>query len=321
MEQEEEKKELFDGVDLNMFDEVETYLNSREENETSEEESEETNELKDQDKPDEDITDLESKQESEEDDDEDEDKNKKEDPSSQNTKTSSPFAPYAILLVEEGVLPNYDEEKYGSGAEGLIEAKRDHIQAEINVGIEEYKANLHPRLKWLQDNIDEGVSLKSLLEIDEQRVGLEGISEEQLKTDDSVKKQVARQFYQKTTNFSDARIDKTIKMLEDTGELDNEVPGFYQELNKINEIEEANEAERARQEQANAIKQQEERLSKKLKPLKTLDNIINVNTEGVQGKQLYIINEKLVNLKKPMMTDDGIRELEQLIEGSFDLSE
>ncbi len=69
-----------------------------------------------------------------------------------------------------------------------------------------------------------------------------------------------------------------------------------------------------------AKEQQQERLNKKQKPLKVLDNIINVVTDGVQGKSLYEINERLVNLKKPMLTDDGIRELEQLIEGTLDSS-
>lgn len=69
-----------------------------------------------------------------------------------------------------------------------------------------------------------------------------------------------------------------------------------------------------------AIKQQEERINKKLKPLKVLDNIINSITDGVQGKEIYEINEKLVNLKKPLLTEDGIKDLEDLIDGSLDSS-
>jgi 5'-3' exonuclease len=69
-----------------------------------------------------------------------------------------------------------------------------------------------------------------------------------------------------------------------------------------------------------ASKQQIERKENKQKPLKVLDNIINCVTDGVQGKQLYEINEQLVNLSKPMMTEEGIRELEHLIEGTLDSS-
>jgi 5'-3' exonuclease len=66
-----------------------------------------------------------------------------------------------------------------------------------------------------------------------------------------------------------------------------------------------------------ASKQQEERISAKQKPLKVLQNIIDAVTDGVQGKKIYQINEKLVNLSKPMMTKDGIRALELLKNGSL----
>lgn len=67
-----------------------------------------------------------------------------------------------------------------------------------------------------------------------------------------------------------------------------------------------------------AEKQQIERKKQKLKPLKVLDNIINKVTEGVQGEKIYEINERLVNLQKPMMTLDGIQALEQLMDGTLD---
>lgn len=66
-----------------------------------------------------------------------------------------------------------------------------------------------------------------------------------------------------------------------------------------------------------ASKQQEERISDKQKPLKVLQNIIDAVTDGVQGKDIYEINEKLVNLSKPLMTTDGIRALELLKNGSL----
>ena len=62
---------------------------------------------------------------------------------------------------------------------------------------------------------------------------------------------------------------------------------------------------------------QEERKNKKQKPLVTLDNIINRVTEGVQGDKIYEINHALVNLKQPMMTEDGIEEINNLIDGTL----
>lgn len=54
------------------------------------------------------------------------------------------------------------------------------------------------------------------------------------------------------------------------------------------------------------------RASLKLKPLKALDNLINGVTDGVQGDKLYEINSALVNLRKPMMTEDAIDALDNL---------
>ena len=67
-----------------------------------------------------------------------------------------------------------------------------------------------------------------------------------------------------------------------------------------------------------AKKQQLERTENKKKPLKILHNILNRVTDGVQGDKIYEINHKLVNLKEPMMTLDGIEQLEELIEGFID---
>lgn len=68
-----------------------------------------------------------------------------------------------------------------------------------------------------------------------------------------------------------------------------------------------------------AKKQNEERIAIK-KPLKVLTNILESITDGEQGKRIYEINEKLVNLKNPMMTPDGIESLEQLINGTLSSS-
>ena len=69
-----------------------------------------------------------------------------------------------------------------------------------------------------------------------------------------------------------------------------------------------------------AKEKQSERLSQKKKPLKVLDNIINGITDGVQGNKIYEINDKLVNLKKPILTETAINNLEGLIDGTLESS-
>lgn len=60
---------------------------------------------------------------------------------------------------------------------------------------------------------------------------------------------------------------------------------------------------------------QNNRIISKKKPLKALTNLIESVTDGVQGKRLYEINSQLVDLKRPLLTQDGIDELNTLING------
>mgnify|MGYP003624377481 FL=1 len=52
--------------------------------------------------------------------------------------------------------------------------------------------------------------------------------------------------------------------------------------------------------------------------LKTLDNIINKVTVGVQGNDIYDINEKIINLKKPLLTESSKEELDYLFGTTID---
>lgn len=62
----------------------------------------------------------------------------------------------------------------------------------------------------------------------------------------------------------------------------------------------------------------ENRILNKEKPLKVLDNIVNKITDGCQGDKLYEINEKIINLKKPLMTQNAIEEMEKMIDAPID---
>jgi 5'-3' exonuclease len=57
-----------------------------------------------------------------------------------------------------------------------------------------------------------------------------------------------------------------------------------------------------------------DRINNKQKPLQIFDNIVMSITDGIQGDKLYEINDKLVNLRNPMITESVINELKDLIE-------
>ena len=57
----------------------------------------------------------------------------------------------------------------------------------------------------------------------------------------------------------------------------------------------------------------EERAKSKKKPLKWAENIVNRVTDGAQGNEIYEINEKIIDLKKPLMTDEAVEMIENIM--------
>jgi 5'-3' exonuclease len=61
-----------------------------------------------------------------------------------------------------------------------------------------------------------------------------------------------------------------------------------------------------------------EEQTKRKKPLKAIENIINGVTDGIQGEKLYEINDKIINLKNPLLTEKVIYEINELIDHPID---
>ena len=251
--QEEMSYDPFADIDLSMFESVDV---------TNAQVSEDT-EIEDKIKsPVEDTNAGDNTEEQEED--------TQESPSSQETKDSSPFTPFAKLLVEEGATPNLNLEEFDGTPQGLIKA----IQSEIDYNVNMYKESLDPRVKWLQDNVDEGVALEDLLIIDKQRVTLNSINEETLSTDENLQKQIVREYLKETTKFNDVLINKQIERLEATGDLTEEAKGYFNELKQINLAKEQQAVQQAKIQQQEFQKQQEKVLSDFKETLEKTEEII-----------------------------------------------
>lgn len=55
----------------------------------------------------------------------------------------------------------------------------------------------------------------------------------------------------------------------------------------------------------------EERKTDKKKPLKSLENIVNRVTDGIQGKDIFEINKKIIDLSEPLLTDEAKKEMDE----------
>lgn len=62
----------------------------------------------------------------------------------------------------------------------------------------------------------------------------------------------------------------------------------------------------------------EERKNEKKKPLKWAENIVNRVTDGCQGEKIYEINEKIIDLKNPLMSDDAKELLDSIMYAPID---
>lgn len=57
----------------------------------------------------------------------------------------------------------------------------------------------------------------------------------------------------------------------------------------------------------------ESRVKEKKKPLKWADNIVNKVTDGIQGNQIYEINNKIIDLKHPLLTDEAKKVMDDMM--------
>lgn len=255
-EQEEVQYDPFAGVDLSIFESPEIAEATEVKEDTEIEEKIETP------VDDTDAGVIEKQEEQEED--------TGDSPSSQETKDSSPFTPFAKLLVEEGATPNLNLEEFDGTPEGLVKAVQNEIEYNINM----YKEGLNPKVKWLQENLEEGVALEQLLSIDKQRVALDAINEETLNSDESLQKQIVREYLKESTKFSDALIDKQIERLEATNDLAEEAKTSFTELKTLNAAKEQEAKATAQQQREAYQKQQQEILDNFKSSLDKTEEII-----------------------------------------------
>ena len=65
----------------------------------------------------------------------------------------------------------------------------------------------------------------------------------------------------------------------------------------------------------------EERKQQKKKPLKSLENIINGVTDGCQGDKLYEINQKIIDLSQPLLTQEAVQSLNDELYAPIDITD
>lgn len=65
----------------------------------------------------------------------------------------------------------------------------------------------------------------------------------------------------------------------------------------------------------------DERKVDKKKPLKSLENILNGVTDGCQGDKLYEVNQKIIDLSNPLLTDEAKETMDEELYAPFDTTD
>jgi len=61
------------------------------------------------------------------------------------------------------------------------------------------------------------------------------------------------------------------------------------------------------------------RAAEKKKPVKCLENALNKVTDGCQGEKLYEVNREIIDLSKPLLTEEAENELSEIIDAPMDV--
>ena len=65
----------------------------------------------------------------------------------------------------------------------------------------------------------------------------------------------------------------------------------------------------------------DERKAAKKKPLKSLENIVNGITDGCQGKEIYEVNKKIIDLSEPLLTSEAIKSMQDILYAPIDTND
>jgi len=183
---------------------------------------------------------------------------------------SPSLAPYARLLVDEGVLPNLNLEEFDGTAESLVEAARN----EVDNGVQTYKQSLPEEVQRFIEGYESGIDLNQLVNFTRERTKYNEISEDNLSQDEDLQKQLVRDYYKRTSKFSDERIEKTIERVSDLGELEDEAKSSLNELVELQSQEEEQAKQQAQEQQEAIRKQQQEQIEEFNKTLENTNEVI-----------------------------------------------
>lgn len=146
------------------------------------------------------------------------DKSKKQDNNAE-ASVEDTFKALAGYLKDKEIFSNVDLENFSGTEEEFIQA----VQQEFFEGpLESYKQSLHPTLRYLMDNWEEGVPLDELINIKSNEIRYNSIDESKVDEDVNLQKAILTAYLRETApKWSDERINKEVNKKVELGEIED----------------------------------------------------------------------------------------------------
>jgi hypothetical protein len=202
-----------------------------------------------------------------------------------NEEDSSLYTPLASALHEQGVLPNFDVDKFQEEG-GDFEALAKAMEKEIDEGVNSFVESLPEQFKEQLLAYHQGVDLATYQKLQKDSLEYENITADKLSEDVSLQKKVVKEDLL-SKGFSEAKATKYIENLESLNELGDEAVEAL-ELGKSRRAEaKAKAVEEAKQRQQLAEEQRQQ-------TVKQISETLENTKEIVPGKSLNKISRDKV---------------------------
>ena len=197
---------------------------------------------------------------------------------------------YANFLKEAGILGEGVDVTSIKSSDDLLKAQT----AELDEWKRGYLESLPPVIKQLAENWEEGVPLNDLINIKSNQIKYSTITEEKLKENTGLQKDIYKSYLKETTKFSDKKINDLIEKAEDDFTLE--------ELVKDEALPELQKYETEKEQELVKItkKQQEEAKAENETRIKHYQETINRTVEFIPGVTISKLEKD--NIYKNMVT-------------------
>jgi len=214
----------------------------------------------------------------------------------------------AKSLKDSGVLSEFDDKVFSKEDSDPAEALISLLKGSVDSNIDEFKSQFSDDKLQALLALERGESIDEFLKIKNEALSLDKITEDELTSDDnsSLRKQIISDFYKETTNFSDARINKNIQRMIDTGEDIEESVNILTELKGAR----AKKAKSKLDEQAAAATKRQRDYDNKINALKEEVDSIDLGFLGITENK-KVRNKIFDMLTKPISATENINAVQK----------